>query len=62
MTEAEGPSPLVAEAIGKIEAFITRTTGEAPTPEELSYALTRYFVLKEIMDFITMSRAENKTT
>jgi hypothetical protein len=60
MTEAKGVDPLIAEAIEKIESFITRTTGEAPTSGEISYALTRYFVLKEILDFITMLRGENK--
>lgn len=48
----------IVEAIGKIREFILQTTGEAPTPQELSSALTRYFVLKEIMDFIEMSRME----
>lgn len=60
MTDAEGLNPLIAEAIKKIEAFIIQTTGEAPTPREISDALTRYFVLKEILDFIVMSR--EKTT
>lgn len=60
MTDAKNLDPLITEAIGKIEAFIVQTTGEAPTPEEISDALTRYFVLKEILDFITMSREAKK--
>jgi hypothetical protein len=52
--------PLIIEAISKIEAFIVQTTGNAPTPDEISGALTRYFVLKEIKDFIVMSREENE--
>jgi hypothetical protein len=56
MTDARGMDPLIIEAIEKIEAFITQTTGKAATPREISDALTRYFVLKEIKDFIVMSR------
>jgi hypothetical protein len=59
MSDARGMDPLIIEAIGKIEGFITQTTGKAPEPREISSALTRYFVLKEIKDFIVMSREEN---
>lgn len=59
MTDDRGLDPLIIEAISKIEAFIAQTTGNAPTPDEISGALTRYFVLKEIKDFIVMSRGEN---
>lgn len=57
MTATRNPEPAIVAAIGKIEAFILQTTGEAPTAEELSSALTRYFVMKEIMDFVKMSRS-----
>jgi len=57
MTATIYPDPAIVEAIGKIERFILQTTGEAPTTEELSSALTRYFVMKEITDFVKMSRA-----
>jgi hypothetical protein len=60
MASTHNLDPVIAEAIEKIEAFILQTTGEAPTPEELSSALTRYFVLKEIADFIKMSRQEGE--
>ena len=60
MTNLKNLDPLIAEAIAKIEGFIFQTTGQVPTPGELSSALTRYFVLKEILDFVKMSREENQ--
>lgn len=57
MTASRNLDPAIVESIGKIEAFILETTGKAPTAEELSSALTRYFVMKEIADFVKMSRA-----
>ena len=60
MTGTNRLDPAIVEAIEKIQNFIRETTGEAPTPQELSSALTRYFVLKEIMDFIEISRLENE--
>jgi hypothetical protein len=59
MSNDRALDPLIIEAISKIEAFIVQTTGSAPTPDEISGALTRYFVLKEIKDFIVMSRGES---
>lgn len=50
--------PKVAAALGKVEDFIEKTTGKAPTPDELADALTRYFVLNEILGFIRMERGE----
>ena len=47
----------IVEAIRKIENYILETTGKAPTTEELSFALSRYFVMKEIADFVQMTRA-----
>lgn len=49
-------SPEIEAAIGRVEEFVTNATGQAPTPKELADAMTRYFVLKEILDFIKMSR------
>jgi len=62
MTGTNRLDPDIVSAIEKIREFIRQTTGEAPTPRELSSALTRYFVLKEIMDFIEMSRVENENS
>lgn len=59
MAETECLDPQITEAVHKIEAFVAKTTGKTPTAGELSEALTRYFVLKEIMEFIVMSRKEN---
>jgi len=42
--------------------YLPDTTGEAPTTEELSSALTRYFVMKEITDFVKMSREGESDT
>lgn len=48
------------ESIGKIESFITRATGIKPKPEEMANALSKYFVLKEILAFVELARQENK--
>ncbi len=61
MTDAKGLDPLIMEAIEKIDTFITQTTGVAPTNGEIACALTRYFVLKEIADFIILSRDGDKS-
>jgi hypothetical protein len=53
---AEDMEPIIVEAVEKIEAFILQTTGKKPTPKEISGALTRYFVMNEIKEFIVMSR------
>jgi len=50
------PSPALTTAIEKIKSFIESITGEAATDAELSDALNRYFVLKEICDHIIMIR------
>ena len=50
--------PVLADALGKIEDFIENATGAKPTPEELAAALTKYFVLKEILEFIKLTRSE----
>lgn len=49
----------MVEAIGKIEAFITQATGITPEPCEMANALSKYFVLKEILGFVELERKEN---
>lgn len=49
----------IKDALETIENYITQTTGHKPDPEEIARALTRYFVLKEIHDFIELDRQEN---
>ena len=44
------------EAIRNIEDYITQTTGTPPAPEEIAAALSKYFVLKEILGFVELSR------
>ncbi len=44
------------EAIGTIQDFIKEVTGQEATQEEIAHALTRYFVLNEIKDFIELQR------
>ena len=51
----------IIKAIEAIINFITETTGVAPTPEELSGALKRYFVMNEIKDHIIMVRKGGET-
>jgi len=49
----------MVEAIENIEDFITRTTGVKPDQSEIAAALSKYFVLKEILAFIQLGRQEN---
>lgn len=60
MPNSSDLDPAITQAIGKIEDFIGTSTGKAPSPEELASALTRYFVLNEILGFIKMSRQEQE--
>jgi len=46
------------ESIKKMEKYLEASTGQKPTQEEMAKALTRYFVLKEIREFIEMEREE----
>ena len=50
--------PRLVAAVRKIETFVEQTTGEPPTVDELAPALTKYFVLKEIKEYIEMERLE----
>jgi hypothetical protein len=52
-------TPELEAALGRMEEFVTQATGQAPTAKELSDAMTRYFVLKEILEFVKMSREES---
>ena len=51
--------PCMVEALAYIDSYIDQTLGEPPTPHELASALKRFFVLKEIREFIEMERAES---
>jgi len=53
-------APEVVAAVRRIEDYITQSTGQAPSSEELANSMTRYFVLKEILEFIRMSRGEDQ--
>jgi len=56
----QGIDPCLIEAITRMETYIEETTGQAPTHEELAQALSKYFVLKEIREFIEMMRGEQE--
>jgi hypothetical protein len=53
--------PCLIRAISRIEDYITQITGIKPSPEEIANALTRFFVLKEIGEFVQMSRQEKES-
>lgn len=57
MTEKYQLEPCLEQAIIQLEAYILETTGKKPSQQEISLALSKYFVLKEIREFIEMSRA-----
>ena len=46
----------IDEAVLKIQHFVKEVTGEEPTLEEIAKALTAYFVMNEIKDFIEINR------
>jgi hypothetical protein len=46
----------VRDAVWKIDDFIRTSTGQRATQAEIAAALTRYFVLREIVEFIQMER------
>ena len=51
------PNDLILDAIQGVRRFITETTGQEPTDEEIADALKRYFVLNEIKAHILMVRS-----
>ena len=53
--------PCLAEAIDKIKEYMIRSKGIDPAPEEIADALTKFFVLKEIGEFIEMQRQESQS-
>ena len=56
MSEKDTIDRSVTEALDTVENFITQTTGERPTQQEIANALKRYFVLSEIKSHIVMER------
>jgi len=48
------------KAFGTIENFIAQSSGIKPEPEEIAAALSKYFVLKEILGFIEMARQDKR--
>jgi len=46
------------EALETVDTFITETTGQKPSQQEIANALKRYFVLNEIKGHIVMERDE----
>ncbi|MFH1887869.1 MAG: hypothetical protein ABIJ95_11215 [Pseudomonadota bacterium] len=47
-------------ALDRVRGFVAEITGEAPTDAELARALSRYFVLKEIMEHVELGRREEE--
>ena len=60
MKEQMELEPCLIEAICNIENYIFEITGEKATQEEIADALSKFFVLKEIREFIEMRRMENE--
>jgi hypothetical protein len=46
------------DALANIDDYIFKTTGEKPAPEDVAGALSKYFVLKEILEFVQLSRQQ----
>jgi hypothetical protein len=58
MDKAQQVHESMLEAIGTIQDFIKEVTGQEATQDEIAHALTRYFVLNEIKDFIELQRSQ----
>lgn len=56
MEKALPISNSIMDAIQAVRRFITETTGQKPSDEEIAAALKRYFVLNEIKAHILMDR------
>ena len=50
--------PRLVAAVRKIESHVEGVTGIRPTPGELSRAMGKFFVLKEILEFIQLERGK----
>ncbi|MFH1155601.1 MAG: hypothetical protein V1793_17485 [Pseudomonadota bacterium] len=46
----------IRNAVRKIDNFIESSTGKRASQQEMARAMTRYFVLNEILEFIQMDR------
>lgn len=46
----------IRDAVHKIDTFILTATGRRATQPEIARAMTRYFVLNEILEFIQLER------
>lgn len=60
MKDIQTIDPLIEESIRYLEDYIEQTTGVRASPTEISAALKKYFVLKEIREFIEMFRKEGR--
>ena len=49
-------APCIKDALGTVEHFIKKVTGEEATQEQIAKALKSYFVLNEIKDYIEIIR------
>lgn len=54
MTRDTSLDPALVEAVRKIEDFVLQATGTRPDPPDLANAMTKYFVLKEILEFVQL--------
>ena len=53
---SDGAENQIESAVNAIRNYVAEITGQDCTDAELSRALTRYFVLKEICEHIEMQR------
>ena len=58
MTTVDGVHKSIKAAIATIQHFIKEVTGEETTQEEIAKALTGYFVLNEIREYIELERSK----
>ncbi len=49
----------IKKAVVEIDTYITQTTGIKPTQQEIANALGKFFVLKEILEFVKLERGDS---
>jgi len=59
MSDMETLERCLVDALETVDNFITQTTGQKPTQQEIANALKRYFVLNEIKGHVVMERGED---
>jgi hypothetical protein len=56
MATSETIDDSIVDAVERIQHFLKEVTGEKATQQEIAKALTHYFVMNEIKEYVEMNR------